>query len=217
MGSFYDLLLASKLSGGGGGGGGIPSGNAFFQRYADVSKLEISEAFEAKSVFLGGLCGATAICLWNATGVNGQYGAQNFITSCQHVVTIVLPKITRVCVGMISNCPNLEALDLGSCSQIDMSALANNNKLAKIIIRSQNIPGLANANALNNTPFKSGGTGGEIYIPKSLYDHLGDGTANDYKAASNWSTLNGYGTVTWKQIEGSIYETAYADGTPISA
>ena len=82
---------------------------------------------------------------------------------------------------------------------------------------------LGNINAFANTPFKSGGTGGTIYIPKSLYDHLGDGTANDYKAATNWSTVDGYGTITWKSIESTHTDPNapidltlyYADGTPI--
>lgn len=87
--------------------------------------------------------------------------------------------------------------------------------LTKIILRKETIPILDNANAVVNTPFKSGGTGGEIYIPKVLYDHLGDGSALDYKSATNWSTVDGYGTITWKQIEGSEYEHYYADGTPI--
>ena len=84
-----------------------------------------------------------------------------------------------------------------------------------LILRKTSIVTLNNANAFNNCPFKSGGAGGTIYIPKALYDALGTGT-NDYKAATNWSTLDGYGTVTWAQIEGSIYETEYADGTPIT-
>lgn len=58
----------------------------------------------------------------------------------------------------------------------------------------------------NSNVFASGGTGGTIYIPKSLYDHLGDGSEYDYKAATNWSTIDSYGTITWAQIEGSEYE-----------
>lgn len=88
--------------------------------------------------------------------------------------------------------------------------------LDTIILRPTSIVTLQNTSAFNNTPYKSGGTGGTIYIPKSLYDHLGDGTSLDYKAATNWATVNGYGTITWAQIEGSIYETQYADGTPIT-
>lgn len=52
-----------------------------------------------------------------------------------------------------------------------------------------------------------------IYIRKSLYDELGTGSALDYKAATNWASKANI--VTWAQIEGSIYETQYADGTPI--
>ncbi len=85
-----------------------------------------------------------------------------------------------------------------------------------ILRRGTGIVSLTNINNFNGTKFASGGSGGTIYIPKALYDHLGDGTALDYKAATNWSTIDGYGTITWAQIEGSQYENAYADGTPIS-
>lgn len=85
-----------------------------------------------------------------------------------------------------------------------------------LIIRKTTIPTMSNASAISTTKFKSGGTGGTIYIPKVLYDHLGDGGSLDYKAATNWSTVNGYGTITWAKIEGSQYENYYADGTPIT-
>ena len=94
-------------------------------------------------------------------------------------------------------------------------AFNNCGHLATIILRSSSVSSLASTAAFTGTPFKSGGTGGTIYIPKSLYDHLGDNSASDYKAASNWSTVDGYGTITWAAIEGSIYETKYADGTDI--
>lgn len=106
--------------------------------------------------------------------------------------------------------------DLVSGTSTGGSFVSGCTKLATIILRSPYILTLSNTSAFNNTPFKSGGSGGTIYIPKSLYDHLGDGTALDYKAATNWSTVDGYGTITWAKIEGSIYENAYADGTPIS-
>lgn len=108
------------------------------------------------------------------------------------------------------------AIDLGNVSTIQPNTFFNCNALNIIILRSDAIVTLANVNGIaNGTPFKSGGDGGTIYIKKSLYDHLGDGTAQDYQAATNWATVHGYGTITWAQIEGSIYETQYADGTPI--
>lgn len=100
----------------------------------------------------------------------------------------------------------LEIVDIGSCNNISNMAFYNCSKLTTIIMRKTSLVTLANANAFNNSSFKSGGVGGTIYIPKALYDHLGDGTSSDYKAATNWSTINGYGTITWAKIEGSIYE-----------
>lgn len=90
------------------------------------------------------------------------------------------------------------------------------DNLTTLILRSPVICPIGDINVFGGTPFASGGSGGTVYIPKALYDHLGDGTALDYKAATNWSTIDSYGTITWAQIEGSIYETQYADGTPIT-
>ena len=87
--------------------------------------------------------------------------------------------------------------------------------LKTIILRSPVIYASTASDMFSGSTVDSGGSGCTIYIPKVLYDHLGDGTSLDYKAATNWSTVDAYGTITWAQIEGSIYETKYADGTPI--
>lgn len=127
---------------------------------------------------------------------------------------IILPKYTGNSVNyMIAGCPNLLAADLAA-SKLETNMFNGDSSLNTIILRNTSVVTLGNVNAFTNTPFKSGGAGGTIYIPKSLYDQLGTGT-NDYKAASNWSTINGYGTITWAKIEGSYYETHYADGTAI--
>ena len=104
----------------------------------------------------------------------------------------------------------------GSDGGIGGSCFLNTNTLKELILRADSVTPLGNLNSFNGTPFASGGSGGTIYIPKALYDHLGDGTALDYKSATNWSTMDGYGTITWAKIEGSYYETHYADGTVIS-
>lgn len=104
----------------------------------------------------------------------------------------------------------------GTTKGIGALCFEGDYKFNLLILRSVTLWPLKNINAFNSTPFESGGSGGTIYIPKTLYDHLGDGSALDYKAATNWSTIDGYGTITWAQIEGSQYETAYADGTPIT-
>lgn len=100
----------------------------------------------------------------------------------------------------------LELCDLGEATSIGASAFYNCSKLSVLILRRSSICTLGNISAFGGSPFKSGGTGGDIYIPKVLYDHLGDGTSYDYQSVANWSTVYGYGTITWHPIEGSIYE-----------
>ena len=66
---------------------------------------------------------------------------------------------------------------------------------------------LGNINAFSGTPFASNGTGGKLYVPQSKIA--------DYQAATNWVTILGYTNNQILPIEGSAYESAYADGTPI--
>ena len=119
--------------------------------------------------------------------------------------------------AMFFNCTLLPAVDLGpnltGLNNQEFSGCAAMSTL--ILRRSTSCVTLANVNTFANTPFASGGTGGTIYIPKALYDHLGDNSSSDYKHATNWTTVDGYGTITWEKIEGSIYETQYADGSTI--
>lgn len=110
---------------------------------------------------------------------------------------------SQYCLG---GCSNLEMADLGFVNFMSANTFNGSSKLATIVLRNTSLVPLGNVSAFTNTPFKNGGTGGTIYIPKALYDHLGDGTADDYQNASNWSAVHGYGTITWAKIEGSIYE-----------
>ena len=134
------------------------------------------------------------------------------------LTAIALPAITRTLPLAFMSDVLLAAVDLGpDLTDFTNQTFSGCSILSTLILRrSTSIVGCGNVNCFNSTPFASGGSGGTIYIPKALYDHLGDGTALDYKAATNWATIEGYGTITWAQIEGSIYETQYADGTPIS-
>lgn len=116
-------------------------------------------------------------------------------------------------VSQFAGCTSLRAVEqLGGITGAEFQ---NCSQLNTLVFRAPYVTPIANLNAISGTPFASGRSGGTIYIPKALYDHLGDGTSLDYKTATNWSTIDGYGTITWAQIEGSIYETQYVDGTPI--
>ena len=129
---------------------------------------------------------------------------------------LAFPSLTSMGITAFRNCSQLAAFDFGpSLGSIPVQTFSNCSSLTAVVLRRATVMGMSNVSAFEGTPFKSGGTGGTIYIPKALCDHLGDGTSLDYKAATNWSTYDAYGTITWAKIEGSIYETQYADGTPI--
>ena len=153
----------------------------------------------------------TSIILPSMTSTGG-----NFFNSSS-IPIIVYPNVTKISINGINSWTG-HTVDLGStCTALDGYAFNSSANLSTLILRrSTAIVTMGNLSAMSSTKFKSGGEGGTIYIPKALYDHLGDGTALDYKSASNWSTFEGYGTITWAKIEGSYYETHYADGTPIS-
>lgn len=165
---------------------------------------------------------------------------QNAFYNCDHVTSISLPSLrssgvyalagvkalTAIALpALTGGTPNffmsgdtaLASTDFGpSVNGLSGQAFGSCSALRTVVLRRSSAIVTCSTNTFNGTPFASGGSGGTIYIPKSLYDHLGDGTSLDYKAATNWSTINGYGTITWAKIEGSQYENYYADGTPIT-
>ena len=135
------------------------------------------------------------------------------------ITSVTIKNATLLYASAFEGCTNLKTVDY---SQPGIGLFNRGNifknctKLDTLVLRSTTLGRMVYNNGLSGTPFASGGTGGTIYIPKVLYDELGTGSANDYKAATNWSTIDGYGTITWAQIEGSEYENYYADGTPIT-
>lgn len=214
------------------GGGGIE--NALLDGSLSGAYTN-SEVTRLRTQAFTEMTGLTSISLPNVTsaGANAFYNCTNIETlnlpklagaSAFHVfrgmkklATISLPSINSV-LGAFTFYDDtlLATADMGTGISGFVGQCFVNTALSTLILRSSSVVPLNNVNNFNATPFASGGTGGTIYIPKLLYDHLGDGSSLDYKAATNWSTINSYGTITWAAIEGSIYETQYADGTPIT-
>lgn len=96
-------------------------------------------------------------------------------------------------------CQNLEICDIGKAKSIAANTFANCYKLQTLIMRRTSVTTCANVSAFLNTPVRGrSGLTATIYVPAALID--------SYKAASVWSTINGYGYVTWAAIEGSPYE-----------
>ena len=154
--------------------------------------------------FAQGCSKLTTVHLENCTNMGG-----NTFNGCTSLVTIVLPKSSMFYANNFYGCTSLQTADILGSDRINGGVFQNCTVFNKLIIRrTGSVCPLTNINAFNGTPFASGGTGGEIYVPSALL--------STYKTSTNWSTLDGYGTVTWKAIEGSYYETHYADGTVIA-
>ena len=96
-------------------------------------------------------------------------------------------------------CQYLEVCDIGKAKSIAANTFANCYALKTLIMRRTSVTTCANVSAFLNTPVRGrSGLTATIYVPSALID--------SYKAASVWSTINGYGYVTWAAIEGSPYE-----------
>ena len=182
----------------------------------DLIRLPNCTAIERSAFYL-------CLGVWSPTmvfapkaNIGNAYGGSVFY-GCNRITIVVAKNIMKTeNFRKYSDEMQLATVDLtNQTSSIENNNFNNCVNFKTLILRNTTPCALGNIGAFVGTPFASGGTGGTIYIPKVLYDHLGDGTSLDYKAATNWSTIDGYGTITWAKIEGSIYETQYADGTPI--
>lgn len=145
---------------------------------------------------------------WKVIGNNVTYLNQNAFRESKYLTEVRLPALTtQHATGYtFYGCSRLALIDYGLCN-LPGNTFVNCSALKTLILRKTTaLQTCASTSVFNGTPFKSGGSGGTIYIPEVLYNHLGDGTALDYKSATNWATYDGYGTITWAKLEGSAYE-----------
>lgn len=230
-------ILGKKSGSGGGGGitlddwfsGLVPVGEATFKAKAKIPSraiggrtnmtkltIDLTDGYSMSGWSVQSCASLTTVVIIFPTPYTNDYLPGSTVYDCNNVETIVLrgqfigtSNQTFMALSKLSTC------DIEYCDRrIDQNTFAN-TALSTLILRQNSVAKLNNTNAFNNTYFASGKSGGDIYIPKTLYDALGTGTESDYKAASNWSTMDSYGTITWHAIEGSYYETHYADGTLI--
>lgn len=138
-------------------------------------------------------------------------GTQQFdgCTALQRVVFPNLAGADGVYTNAFADCSSLSVADLGGTGVAFKRTNAfKNSALSTLIIRSATVAALTNINNFDGTPFASGGSGGTLYVPQALIA--------SYQAATNWSTILGYANNSIQAIEGSVYENAYADGTPVT-
>ena len=157
--------------------------------------------------YLAQRCNNT-ITVYHSAEVVGLQG--RVFDTCTSLEKVVFPNLANIShYNTFNGCSNLVAADFGGTfSTIQNNTFNGCSKLDTLIIRSASACNLGNINAFTSTPFASGGTGGTLYVPQSLI--------STYQGKNNWSTILGYANNSIQKIEGSIYETAYADGTPIT-
>ena len=154
----------------------------------------------------GLLQGDTALTSVNLDNLVDTGG--NMLNGCTSLETIVLPKVNVCYSQCMANCTALTAVDILGGNYLHFSVFINDSKLRTLIIRKSGVCSLNNINNFSNTPFASNGTGGTLYVPQAQI--------SAYQSATNWSTILGYANNQILPIEGSIYETQYADGTVIA-
>lgn len=133
------------------------------------------------------------------------------LNNCDALETLVFPSMKSVYTSAFAASSKLRAVDFGG--EMDNGLFRNSifngdGVLTTLVIRKTDGPcALTNVNAFTGTPFRSGGTGGTLYVPSALI--------SEYEAATNWSTVLSYTNNSIAAIEGSEYENYYVDGTPI--
>ena len=149
---------------------------------------------------------------FTATGAITTFGTYTFVgASADHKMTMTecyLPNLgTSIALNLnwghstaAYACQSLEIVDIGKAKSIAANTFANCYKLSTLIMRrTGTATTCANVSAFLNTPLRGySSRTANIYVPEALID--------TYKAASVWTTINGYGYVTWNKLEGSIYE-----------
>jgi hypothetical protein len=129
---------------------------------------------------------------------------------CTNLTTFVATNVNTWAASAVQGCSKLTTIDVkirGTLVNYGFQQCAN---LSTIVMRRPDATTtLQGVQCFYGTPFASGGAGGTLYVPQALI-------AN-YQSATNWSTILGYANNQILPIEGSIYETQYADGTPIAA
>ena len=166
--------------------------------------------------------GCTSLRKVNLSSVKVLIGGTVFY-GCTSLEGLVLPSAfsdpgnqgTKINSEWCRNCSSMAYFDTAMAYSIEANAFNGCTALNTLVIRHSpntnagNICTLLNVNALTGTPFAVGGTGGTLYVPSAK--------VSDYQTATNWSTLYNAGTLTVSAIEGSYYETHWADGTAISS
>lgn len=140
------------------------------------------------------------IHLPNLVTVSGSY-AFGYLGRSTHLMTLVLPKLSSMGADMVRG-SFLDAVDFGpDVAQLNSRTFYGTSRYNNVILRrTAGVVTCSNINALSNLDANT-----TVWVPAALL--------SQYQSETSWSTKT---SITWATIEGSIYENAYADGTPIT-
>lgn len=161
----------------------------------NVTKIDTEAFYGAK------IAGNLTIEKYLSTFGNGAFRANSFATAT------FKNGVWRLDNSCFESCTNLTAVDIGDSGNVSLlnisgGAFYNTQAITALILRrSSAVFPLASAFPSTSGLYSTA----TIYVPNALL--------NDYKTATNWSTYADRIVA----IEGSIYETQFADGTPISS
>lgn len=193
--------VESLVAGYGGGGGvsveDMATGSAPSGEITLNGVSVIDHAFQGRK-------GITKVILLNIQ----RLGAECF-ADCSNIASFWAPDLTSLNGLKNLNGANLTIVDFPKLTFIQAASFYGNHQFTTLILRASSVCTVGNTNAFGDTPFQGrSGMTGTLYVPSALVE--------SYKTASKWSELYNAGTMTILPIEGSIYETQYADGTPIT-
>lgn len=119
----------------------------------------------------------------NMTGYTYQYMA----AYCSEMTTADVKNASYISSYSFYGCSALTKIEFNRVGTIATNAFNGCTKLATLILRTGSVVSLGGTNAFTGT--KIAGSGGYVYVPKTL-DDGSDGVAA-YEAATNWSTYAG--------------------------
>lgn len=181
----------------------------------DGSALEYTQITELTDVSFPSLTTLGIGCFENMKSLKRVYFTNNInlavlyiFRGADNLKVFRLPNTTSATSQqLVGSAYELLIADMGSVAKLSSNVFYRCRKMQTLILRSTALVGLDNITAFVDTPMRGyNSLTGTVYIPETLYNHLGDGTSLDYQAATNWSTIYANGYLNFAKIEGSPYE-----------
>lgn len=173
-------------------------------KYAFASRTGLTSVSAPECLELKERAFAFCTALTSAFVPKAQTIGTYLFDGCTSLTAVAFPSATSMDGRIFNNCSALTIADIPKSipNQFANGATA----LRALVLRKDSLAALPAWNSATLGGIYNHPTESTIYVPQSLID--------SYKSASNWVTGHNAG-LTFAKIEGTYYETHYADGTPI--